>query len=793
MAKKHAYGSKPPKGAKAIVGTPGNDELVGTKGNDKIFGGAGDDKLIGGKGNDKLYGGSGNDKLIGGKGNDKLFGGKGNDKLFGGKGDDKLYGGSGNDKLYGGSGKDKINGGCGDDIIHGGAGADILIGGKGKDVFVYLSAAESNLCAWDRILDFKQGYDKIDLAALLGATDLIWGNQTATMNGAWFQNSGSKTFVYADTSGDGVADLKIELKHTPGLQLTVDDFIGVSEVTGPPNNSPVLTDTTDPAAVLELANASAQDLAPINGSFSVIDPDVGDTLTASVVGGPTVLLDGAPFVLPAGAAALTAAGAFIVANPGAATGASQPVNYTYDPAAANLDFLLAGQNLTITYTVQVSDGTANSGTQDVTFTITGTNDAPVLSDTTDPAAVLELVDASAQDLAPINGSFPVTDFDIGDILTASVVGGPTVLLDGAPFVLPAGAAALTAAGAFVVTNPGAATGASQPVDYTYDPGPANLDFLLAGQNLTITYTVQVSDGTANSSTQDVTFTIIGTNEPPVANPDNVIVSPFFVVIPEWALLANDTDADGDLIDVTGPVAGPGALLFNHTPGGVGVIPNGTVSFAAFGNPTTFTYRATDGAADSGAATVTVTRDTAGDVDGTAGDDILIGDNTNNVLNGGNGNDILIGAGGSDTLTGGPGDDFFWWGATLDFGDIITDFTPGSDKLVFDVPAIQIGNEDTTVTYREGDDAAINVVGTEVGVKTDALVEDAAAIQAKIDSYGNITHGATFAFLDSNKGHAVLYYDPNPSAAGGAELVADLTNITTLEALSALSSGDFLFV
>ena len=53
----------------------------------------------------------------------------------------------------------------------------------------------------------------------------------------------------------------------------------------------------------------------------------------------------------------------------------------------------------------------------MTFTITGTNDAPVLSDTTDPAAVLELGNASAQNLAAITGTFSVTDLDVGDTLT----------------------------------------------------------------------------------------------------------------------------------------------------------------------------------------------------------------------------------------------------------------------------------------------------------------------------------------------------------------------------------------
>ncbi|MBC3893760.1 hypothetical protein H8K35_18995, partial [Undibacterium sp. LX40W] len=86
--------------------------------------------------------------------------------------------------------------------------------------------------------------------------------------------------------------------------------------------------------------------------------------------------------------------------------------------------------------------------QDVTFTITGANDAPVLTDTTNPTAIVEAADASAQNLAPITGSFAVSDLDIGDTLTASVVGSPVVQLNGVNYTLPAGATALTAAGAF---------------------------------------------------------------------------------------------------------------------------------------------------------------------------------------------------------------------------------------------------------------------------------------------------------------------------------------------------------
>ncbi|WP_434698637.1 retention module-containing protein [Pseudomonas sp. D1-1] len=51
-----------------------------------------------------------------------------------------------------------------------------------------------------------------------------------------------------------------------------------------------------------------------------------------------------------------------------------------------------------------------------------------------------------------------------------------------------------------------------------------------------------------------------------------------------------------------------------------------------------------------------------------------------VLNGGNGDDLLIGGLGNNTLTGGNGADTFQWQAGNSGHDVITDFTPGLDKL-----------------------------------------------------------------------------------------------------------------
>ncbi|HGM5553585.1 TPA: retention module-containing protein [Pseudomonas putida] len=85
-------------------------------------------------------------------------------------------------------------------------------------------------------------------------------------------------------------------------------------------------------------------------------------------------------------------------------------------------------------------------------------------------------------------------------------------------------------------------------------------------------------------------------------------------------------------------------------------------------------------------------------------DTLTGDNNNNVINGGLGNDILNGGGGDDlliggmgnnTLTGGSGADTFQWLKGNSGHDLITDFTPGTDKL--DLSQLLQGENGTTAS------------------------------------------------------------------------------------------------
>ncbi|MGJ4953912.1 VCBS domain-containing protein [Bradyrhizobium sp. HKCCYLS20291] len=410
-----------------------------------------------------------------------------------------------------------------------------------------------------------------------------WTYQVDNSSIQFLQAGQTVTEIYAVTVSDG---------HGGQTTQTVTVTVTGTE------DAPVLT-AGGSGTVTEAADASAQDIAPITGTLAVTDLDVGDALSASIVGSPALTLDGYGFTLPVGAASLIDhALSFqtgVTSNGGAAS-----IGWNYDPAAANLDFLRQGQQLVLTYTVAVSDGIHDSGTQTVAITITGTDDLPTI--TGSAGTVDEAGAAHAQAIA-LAGTIAVTDLDAGDPLTASVISSPTVMLDGHAFTLPAGAAALADAAALSFDNAGnLSNGGTTNIAWIYHPGAADLDFLKQGQTLTLTYAVDVSDGIGTSAPQTVVITINGTNDAPVAAADSYTTAEDnALTIAGAGVLANDHDAEGDALSailVDGPSHGTLALnadgSFTYTPS------------ADYNGVDSFTYKANDGLADSGIATVSIT-------------------------------------------------------------------------------------------------------------------------------------------------------------------------------------------
>ena len=153
-----------------------------------------------------------------------------------------IDGDDGDDTLSGFGGNDTIIGGLGADTINGGAGADTLTGGGialEADTFVFSSASDTSTSNFDRITDFEDDTDIIDLSAI-DADTTTTGNQDFDIVAVFGGNAGELTISYdgvsnstimlGDVNGDGAADFRIDLLggDFTGATGVQDDLVGAA-------------------------------------------------------------------------------------------------------------------------------------------------------------------------------------------------------------------------------------------------------------------------------------------------------------------------------------------------------------------------------------------------------------------------------------------------------------------------------------------------------------------------------------------------------------------------------------
>jgi VCBS repeat-containing protein len=379
-----------------------------------------------------------------------------------------------------------------------------------------LSDADSSTLLWATVQitgNYQPGEDVLSFAntaRIQGTFDVASGTLKLTARSGEQPTladftAALRSVIYADTS-DNPSPL------TRTLTVTVRDPDGTAHgghdtavsnvqlIVNPVNDAPIIGAAQTTGGVQEDVALDSHGRLHVDGTFAFTDVDLADTHVVS-----------ARFVSSthAGGVALGTMNSQLTAD--TVNGVGGQVAWHYLVNNSDVQFLRAGQTVTETYAVTVSDGHGGLATRNVTITITGGEDAPLLAGASGVAA--EDVDASAQHITRA-GTLSVTDLDIGDTLTASIVNSPVVTLDGHAFTLPAGAASLiNNALSFQhgVTSNGGVAG----VGWTYDSSAANLDFLREGQSLVLNYTVEVSDGLITSSQQNLTITITGTNDAPV--------------------------------------------------------------------------------------------------------------------------------------------------------------------------------------------------------------------------------------------------------------------------------------
>jgi VCBS repeat-containing protein len=226
--------------------------------------------------------------------------------------------------------------------------------------------------------------------------------------------------------------------------------------------------------------------------------------------------------------------------------------FVYTP---NLNF-----NGVDTFTYRASDSSNVSSVVTVTITVTPVNDAPVAVN--DAFTILE--DTTLTVAAP---GVLANDSDVdGDALTSVIA------------TLPAhGVLTLNADGGFIYTP--------------------NSNF-----NGVDTFTYRANDGASNFSPATVTITVTPVNDAPVANNDAyTMTADTMLNILAPGVLANDTDVENDVLNAV--------FASNPASGALSLNADGSFTYQPntnFSGSDSFTYRATDGGATSGVATVTIT-------------------------------------------------------------------------------------------------------------------------------------------------------------------------------------------
>ncbi|WP_310619318.1 tandem-95 repeat protein [Flexibacterium corallicola] len=353
--------------------------------------------------------------------------------------------------------------------------------------------------------------------------------------------NGTDTFSYTVSDGNGGLN-----EYT----FTID----VAKV----NDGPQVLGPIDPQEITE-NNTSMM----LSGSVSVEDPDIGDTLSLTVLGGNAIrngtLLNSQTFEIDL-RPMLTIASSALVTGP-------DPLafDWTFDADPSYFDYLADGDTFRIEYDLEVSDGTAPPVIQTLMIEIKGTNDAPI---------VFSPIGNKTFD-EDTQVAFNIGDFAFGDAEQGGPIFGnlnlDAFLADGAP--LPQWLSFDPQSGDFSGTP---------PQDFNGD----------------LAITVRAFDDQGASADQTFTLSFIPVNDAPVAEDGSAMTDE------DTALngsLPQATDVDGDVVTYAlGTVAPANGSVTIDSDGSYTYTPDADTN-----GTDTFSYIVSDGNGGSNEYTFTV--------------------------------------------------------------------------------------------------------------------------------------------------------------------------------------------
>jgi len=401
-----------------------------------------------------------------------------------------------------------------------------------------------------------------DLSALFTAelndTIIDGSNTTGTVD--WTFDTSAGDFDYLAVGESVILTYTVSVSDDNVPPATVTQAIVVT-ITGT-NDAPTVTDMTDVDHDFDEGDAALSTL----GAFDIEDLDVTDIVTVSAI---SAVATGTTSGAPASLESLFTAELTDTIIDGMNTAGT--VDWTFDAAAGDFDYLAHDESIVITYTVTISDDETGSVTQNVVITINGTNDRPEIASGATLALNEQTGMVGSANLLSGSGSLVLSDLDvtdthsITDVLTSVVwaesAGGATII-DPLPTSLMDALAVDT--GAFSANN----ILSNNSIDWFFDLADSEVDFLAAGETLTVTYTITATDTAgfavasgddeeSESASRTVVITLTGTNDVPTLEAETIEIDDG-VGIDDFAYDGANSSANTSEVDISSVTVGTGA-------------------------------------------------------------------------------------------------------------------------------------------------------------------------------------------------------------------------------------------
>jgi hypothetical protein len=416
------------------------------------------------------------------------------------------------------------------------------------------------------------------------------------INGGWYnftKSSGTGDgALFVDSNADGKWDA-IEVTYT-------DNAFGDKNVTVGIIDDPV-----------QLGATSAAPTITANSTYLVIEDVASDLIfSGNAVSNPSGNPTTVTFSVPQGE--ISGASSTVISIGGSATARTFTGTITdlnaYFLVVGNVKYTTASNDVTsqtLTITAVDSTNSGSTATTTATINVSAVNDAPSVTISQSSYSATEQIDKALQ-----GTGISIADIDAG---SSDVTVNLALTSASANFGILE-----VAKGTNVVTVSGSGTNS-----VTLTGTLTQINALLAGSNgATVTYkadsdipaasvlmTVGIDDGGntgiggAKSSSTSVTISVTAVNDAPVAVNDSSLTATenSAIIYTSAQLLGNDIDADGNTLTISSVTNGAGGVAVLNGDGTVTFTPTTNFNGAA-----SFTYKATDGVAESNSATASIT-------------------------------------------------------------------------------------------------------------------------------------------------------------------------------------------